>query len=77
MAVEVQFKDVGSKEIALECGVNSRRGILITIDDEGNGIHSRIVLNRETCAQLAKHLRRTIHEYDLAYGIDGKKRLSI
>lgn len=77
MAVEIEFKDVDSRDITLECGVNSRRGVLLAIDDEENGIHSRIVLNRETCAQLAKHLRRTIHEYDLVYGIDGKKPLSL
>lgn len=77
MAVEVEFKDVHNRQIALECGVNSRSGILITIDNYESSIHSRVVLNRETAAQLAKHLRRTIHEYDLVYGIDGRKRLGL
>ena len=77
MAVEIDFKDVDDRNNVLECSVNSRKGILICIDNDNVETHSRIVLNRETAAQLAKHLRRTIHEYDLVYGIDGKKRLSI
>ena len=77
MEVHVDFKDVERGQVILDCVVHGRKGICIGVENKELDTYSHVVLNRETAAQLAKHLRRTIHQYDLTYGIDGKKRLTL